>query len=292
MIRISIVLPCFNMEDYIEDTLLSIINQNYSNLELIVVDGASTDNTLSILKKYDDYIDILISEKDLGQYNAINKGMSRASGKILAWINADDIYFPWTLKHVSNFFQKHSEIFWVSGSTSLMDEYGLIKGMNRNPIVKPVEFCKNGWFRKGLYGYLQQEGMFWRRELWENAGGLNESYKLASDFELWTRFAKYKPLVSFALPLACFRVRSDSRSNLQEKNYLDEVNEICKNLKKPNFLISYFSKQSLLCNIIIRKFTLKTGLIYFFSPKKNKWILKKRLTSMATYSFTNLFSLK
>ena len=85
------------MEKYIEETILSILNQQYPNLELIIVDGGSSDNTLSILSKYKEQISLLISEKDEGQYNAINKGFSKATGEMLAWLNADDVYFPWTL---------------------------------------------------------------------------------------------------------------------------------------------------------------------------------------------------
>ena len=95
-LKISIIVPCYNMEQYIEETLISILNQKYENLELIIVDGLSSDNTLNIISKYEKQISLLISEKDNGQYNAINKGMSFATGDILAWLNADDIYFPWT----------------------------------------------------------------------------------------------------------------------------------------------------------------------------------------------------
>ena len=280
------------MEQYIEETILSILNQQYPNLELIVVDGGSIDNTLNILSKYKEQISLLISEKDKGQYNAINKGFSKATGEILAWLNADDVYFPWTFKHVADFFNKYPDQSWISGSTSLMNENGLINGLSANIIAKPDVFVRNGWFRSKLYGYLQQEGMFWRRELWDQVGGLNENYKLASDFELWIRFSKKTSLVSFGLPLACFRKRMNSRSIELKKEYENEVKSICERLKKPNFIIKHLGKFSLFTMLLLRKFTISKSLIYFFSPTRKKWILKNKYSSLTVHSFSKLIFLK
>ena len=291
-VKISIIVPCYNMEKYIEETILSILNQQYSNLELIVVDGGSSDNTLSILSKYKEQISLLISEKDEGQYNAINKGFSKATGEILAWLNADDVYFPWTLAHVANFFREYPSQSWVSGSTSLMNENGLINGLSANVIAKPNKFVRNGWFRSKLYGYLQQEGMFWRKELWEQVGGLNEKYKLASDFELWTRFSNKSSLVSFGLPLASFRKRMSSRSNELKKEYEAEVKSICDGFKKPNFIVKRLGEFSVFTMLLLRKFTISKSLIYFYSPTKKKWILKKKRSSLTVHSFSKLIFLK
>tara|TARA_B110000444_G_C18822636_1_gene588560 strand:- start:1293 stop:2135 length:843 start_codon:yes stop_codon:yes gene_type:complete len=280
------------MEQYIEKTIQSIINQQYSNLELIIVDGGSTDDTLLILSNYNKYIDILISEKDEGQYNAINKGFSKATGDVLAWLNADDVYFPWTFEHVSSFFNRYPDQSWVSGSTSLMNEEGIINGLNDNIITKPNYFIKNGWFRSGLYGYLQQEGMFWRKELWNDVGGLNENYKLAADFELWTRFSKHSALVSFGLPLACFRVRQNSRSNELRVKYEKEVSLVCKDLVSPNLFIKWLGTLSLITMLLVRKFTFSSGLVYFYSLTKNEWILGRRRLSLTVHSFSKLFFLR
>tara|TARA_B100000795_G_C22797461_1_gene440087 strand:+ start:2346 stop:3224 length:879 start_codon:yes stop_codon:yes gene_type:complete len=292
MLKLSIVVPCYNMERYIEKTIESIINQQYPNLELIIVDGGSTDSTLALLSKYESHIDILISEKDDGQYNAVNKGFSKATGDVLAWLNADDIYFPWTFDHVSKFFNKHHDQSWISGSTSLMNEQGLINGFNSNIITKPNFFVENGWFRARLFGYLQQEGMFWRKSLWQEVGGLNESYKLASDFELWTRFSKFSSLVSFGLPLACFRIRKSSRSNEFKADYDHEVSLICKDLKCPNILVKYLGSFSLITMLLVRKFTFAKSLVYYYSLTRKKWLLKKKRLSLTVHSFSRLFFLR
>jgi glycosyltransferase involved in cell wall biosynthesis len=290
--KISIVVPCYNMENFIEESLLSIINQNYPNLELIIVDGKSTDRTLEIISKYEKHISLLISEKDEGQYNAINKGFSKATGDVFAWLNADDIYFSWTLKHVAKFFQEFPDQSWVSGATSLMNEGGFVNSMGNNVIPKPQKYLKNGWFRSDLYGALQQEGMFWRKGLWETSGGLDENYKLAADFELWTRFATHTEPVSFALPLACFRNHDSSRSKKLIIEYEAEVVIACKDLRKRNLLIQAIAKSHKYANILVRKFTFCNGLIYYHSAINRKWILERKNSSLSTHSFSKILFLR
>ena len=102
--RISIVTPCFNSEDYIEETICSVLSQDYPNLQYIVIDGGSTDGTLSILNKYSSYIDIIISEPDNGQSHAISKGLQLCDGYVFNWLNSDDTYTPNALKTVGTYF--------------------------------------------------------------------------------------------------------------------------------------------------------------------------------------------
>lgn len=291
-LKISIVVPCFNMENYIEETLQSIINQEYSNLELIVVDGGSTDNTLKIIENYRDNIDILISEKDKGQYNAINKGFGLASGDIYAWINADDKYYSWTFKHVAAFFKKYKSVDWISGATSVMSENGLINSFPSNAIPKPRKFIANGWFREDYYGVLQQEGMFWTKELWLKNGGLNESYSLASDFELWTRFAKHSDLVSFGIPLACFRDRKSARSRLHRDKYNKEVDNVCKNLNKLSFILRILFGINFYFKIFLRKFTFSRSNIYYYSPMRKEWIMRSVFAPMSSHSFSKILFMR
>lgn len=125
-LKISIITPCYNMEKFIEGTILSVLNQNYPNLEYIIIDGASTDRTLEIIEKYKDRISLIISEPDKGMYDAINKGLSRATGDIMAYINADDQYLPGTLSLVNRLFSKFKNVDWISGVPTFMDEDRII----------------------------------------------------------------------------------------------------------------------------------------------------------------------
>lgn len=124
--RISIVTPCFNMEEYLECTIQSIVSQKYPNLEYIIVDGGSTDRSVDIIKKYDGALEWWVSESDNGMYHAIQKGFSKATGEIMAWLNADDMYHSKALFSVAQIFDSFPNIEWIQGRPTLFDEDGRI----------------------------------------------------------------------------------------------------------------------------------------------------------------------
>jgi glycosyltransferase involved in cell wall biosynthesis len=249
--KISVVIPNFNMENYIEDTLKSIVKQEYPNLELIVIDGESTDNSLLILKKYDKYITHLISEADRGQYDAIQKGFKYATGDIYCWLNADDISFSWSFKTVASIFASNNNIKWLTGIPAFLNEDGSIKKIYNNASAKPKNAIMNGFFRKKGYGYLQQESMFWTKEIWDASGGLNLELKLAADYALWINFAGLTELWTVNLPLSAFRLRNSSRSKQLEEIYSNEVNIVAKSLKPLPVLFRIFGK-NLHLNFLLR----------------------------------------
>lgn len=285
--KISIVIPTYNIEKYIEKTIRSIIDQDYPNLEIIIMDGKSTDGTLRILEKFKYYFSIFISEEDQGQYDAINKGFAHATGDIFAYLNGDDIYYPWTLNMVSKIFSENVSVKWISGVSTIMSEDGIIHGFSFNTPSKPKKYIQNGWFRGNLFGYMQQEGMFWSRELWLSSGGFNLDYKLAADYNLWINFSKYSDIVSVGIPLACFRARFDSRSKAYEKEYLTEVGKISARLPSPNFLIRLLSKH-LLFNRFVRKITYKKGYTYKYYRLKRSWQLKRTIDSISQHTLSTL----
>ena len=118
---ITIVTPSFNQGEFIERTILSVLNQNYPNLQYIIKDGGSTDNTKQIVKKYQKYL-TFISKKDNGQSDAINQGFKMANGEILAWLNSDDCYKPGTLDYVGNFFKNNQNSYWLTGDYEIIDK--------------------------------------------------------------------------------------------------------------------------------------------------------------------------
>jgi len=287
-LKISIVLPTYNSEKYVEGALKSIINQEYPNLELIVVDNCSTDNTINIFKKYTDKINILIVENDEGPYHAVKYGLELASGDIIAWLNSDDIYFQWTFSMVNRIFTQHSHLMWIGGIPSQMDENGILYGMNNTIPSRPQNAIKNGWFYEKMYGYLQQEGMFWRKEVYQNSNGLNTKYKLAADFDLWTQFAQKYELVSVGMHFASFRIHDNSRSRALRNIYEQEILEIIADKKKPTLIKRYLFGINKNINGVLRKFVWKKSLVYYFSLRRKKWLLKYKYTSISPNPFSHI----
>ncbi|KAF0655081.1 glycosyl transferase family protein [Cyanobium sp. Copco_Reservoir_LC18] len=182
----SIVIPTLNQGAFIEDTLLSILWQGYDNVEIIVVDGGSTDDTPAVLERYRPWISVLISEPDRGQSDAINKGFRRASGSILAWLNSDDLYLPGAFRAVLEAFAAHPDGRWVIGSGDIIsaDQRFLRHVPAREGSEQTLLAIENDCF-------LLQQSCFWSASLWREAGGqVDESLSLLMDYDLWWRFSR------------------------------------------------------------------------------------------------------
>lgn len=234
--KISVVTSCFNAMPHVADTVRSVLAQQPpGGCEYIVVDGGSSDGTLDVLERHAPQFARLVVERDDGQYHGIQKGMALASGEVMAWLNADDLYLPWTLSLVSEVFARFPQIDWLIGTPSYMNEAGhctRVSSLSAN--AYPRAFIRQGWFRPPYAGFMQQESMFWRRSLWERVGGLDLRWRLAADFDLWRRFAEHAELVSLGVPLALFRQRpGKQRSSVQEAAYMDEVARCCAGLAPP-----------------------------------------------------------
>lgn len=222
--KVSIVTPVYNQAQYLEKTIYSLLQQNYPNLEYIIVDGGSTDGTLEIIKKYEDKLAYWISEKDNGMYEAIQKGFEKSTGEIMAWLNADDIYIQNSLYVISEIFTSFDQVNWLTGSNTFIDESDRIIRIGNSRNLNRYDFLSND------YKWIQQESTVWRRSLWEKAGALvNTELRLAGDFELWLRFLRYEKLYVIDAPIGAFRVRSSNQLSLIEKdNYEKEAFDILK----------------------------------------------------------------
>ncbi len=186
--KITIITPSYNQGHYLEQTIDSVLSQNYSNIEYIVIDGGSTDQSVEIIKKYEKYLAYWVTEKDNGQSNAINKGLQRATGEIVNWINSDDYYEPKALKVVAEAFRdKTTNV--VCGRGKIIKANGKLVRYSRGTDVYDNNLAKTiGWAR------MDQPETFFRRSVFQTIGTLNDGLHYLMDRDLWIRY-----LLSFGL---------------------------------------------------------------------------------------------
>jgi len=220
--KISIVTVSFNMVNYIEDTILSVLEQQYPNLEYIIIDGGSKDGTVDIIKKYEQWITYWVSEPDKGMYDAIQKGFSRSTGEIMAYLNSDDKFHYNSLFTAATIFSSMDDVDWILGRASFYNEEGSIVD------VKDLKKWSKFNYYLGDYQWIQQESVFWRRRLWLKAGSrINTELKYAGDYELWLRFFRFAKLYSVETVFAGFRFRTKDQLSLDKlDSYVYEVEQV------------------------------------------------------------------
>ncbi len=263
--KISVVTVCRNAEQYIRVCIESVLHQNYANVEYIIIDGASDDKTVSIIKDYENEIHFFVSEKDAGPADALNKGFSKATGDILCWLNADDKFHPHALATVAKIFTDLPQVDWITGFPSWYNAEGTCLNelyIQRTPVFDNyihdgVYPHFNRWsktrFASGDFLAIQQESVFWRASLWRKAGAKMETGIIAFDFELWVRFFQYASIYTAPVLLSGFRVHSHQLSENQAR-YINECEHIIEQSKLNN---SVFSK---VCSL------LKIKIAFLFKP--------------------------
>ena len=218
--KISLVTPSYNCKALIAQTIESVLSQNYPNLEYIIIDGGSTDGTAQIIEEYSKEVSYWHSQRDHGQYDAINQGFAKSSGQIMAWLNADDMLLPNSLFVVAQIFHQLPAVDWISSlQPASWDADGFLAQVRTLPGFNKQAFLDGLYLptttKKGYW--LQQESTFWRRSLWEKSGGAIPDYSLAGDFALWCRFYEYADLVGVTYPLGGFRMIEGQRSEAYEE---------------------------------------------------------------------------
>ncbi len=165
--RICIVTPSYNQGQYLEECIVSVLDQNYPNLDYVIMDGGSTDNSVEIIKRYERYLTFWQSKPDGGQYAAITEGLKRTTGQMMTWLNSDDKFHPNAFRKVASIFKNRNDVQWVMGRPNGFNEAG-----QQTWIMDPLPLWSREKYLKKEYKnpFIQQEGIFWRRDLWEKAG--------------------------------------------------------------------------------------------------------------------------
>jgi len=203
--KISLVTPVWNSAKYIEQTIHSVLSQEYPNLEYFVIDGGSTDGTLDTIRKYEKQISGWISEPDKGMYDALNKGFARTTGEIMGWISATDKLHTGGLSVVGSVFRDLPEVEWITGRATAFNDEGM------TVTVLDIPHWSRYRFLAGANQFIQQESTFWRRSLWERAGArMDSSHRNGADFELWVRFFRHAQLYPVEALIGGFRCHPDS----------------------------------------------------------------------------------
>src|SRR6266536_2670185 len=202
---ISIVTPSYQQGLFIEQTIRSVLLQGYASLEYIVIDGGSQDDSVEIIRTYQDWLGSWVSEPDGGQTDALNKGFARSHGAIMGWLNSDDLYMPGALGQVANAMRAHPTAELVYGGCDLIDADG--------HYLRPywtLPFRRADVLR-GASG-IAQPAAFWRRSIWKRVGPLHPDYHYCMDLDLWMSIAERSDVVHCPQTWACFRMHDASKT--------------------------------------------------------------------------------
>jgi glycosyltransferase involved in cell wall biosynthesis len=244
---ISVVTPSLNQGDFIEETILSVLDQNYPNLEYIVIDGGSKDKTIKILKKYHRKIKWK-SSRDKGQADAINKGMRMATGEILCYLNSDDILLKDSLITVGKLFATQPNIQWLAGRCSIIDH-------KSKEVRKAITCYKNLLLKtrsKKIFlitDFISQPAVFWRRELVNIIGLFDATLHYVMDYDYWLRLWKISNPFFMDRNLAEFRIHTKSKTmtTAVSQNWGEEEKKVLKQHSNSKF---YFFLHELHRNLI------------------------------------------
>ena len=202
---VSIVTPSFNQGRFLEETIRSVLDQDYPRIEYIVIDGGSTDGSQEIIRRFEDRLTYWSSEPDQGQTSAVNKGFGVAQGDVFAWLNSDDTYLPGAVGEAVQYLRDHPAIGMVYGQAFYVDETG--------EILAPYPSGRTSLrgLRRGVTT-IPQQAMFFRGKLWRMVGPLDPTFYYAMDYDLWVRIAEVSPIALHPSPWANFRIHVSSKS--------------------------------------------------------------------------------
>lgn len=216
--KLSIITPSLNQAQFLEQTILSVLQQNHDSLEFIIIDGGSTDGSVDVIRKYEDRISYWVSEQDRGQAHALNKGLARVTGDIVAYLNSDDLYLPNAFSAVLGYFREHPECNWLCGDT-------LMFGESQNDEVISADVPLSAAHALSWAYTAPQPGMFWKREILSE--GFDERWRYCFDHELYVRLllAGHK-CEHLPVTLAAYRLHGTSKTVAEGDQFDREFEQI------------------------------------------------------------------
>jgi glycosyltransferase involved in cell wall biosynthesis len=216
--KLSIITPSFHQAAFLEQTVLSVLQQNYEALEFIIIDGGSTDGSLEVIRKYENQVAFWVSEKDRGQAHALNKGLERATGEIVAYLNSDDLYLPGAFATVVNYFRDHPECEWLCGDT-------LMFGEEQEDVLISADVPRSAAHALSWAYRAPQPGMFWKRGLLRE--GFDDRWRYCFDHELYVRLllAGHK-CEHLPVTLAAYRLHPTSKTVAEGELFDREFDQI------------------------------------------------------------------
>jgi len=232
--RVTIITPSFNQGIYLEKTICSVLEQDYPNLEYIIVDGGSTDNSLEIIRRYEQRLAWWVSEKDRGQSDAINKGLARATGEIVAWLNSDDFYLPGAVFSAVTALQEHADWGMVYGDMLAVDGEGALLNIQRF----------GDWDLDDLlcFRILGQPSVFLRKSVLDRAGALDTRFHYLLDHHLWIRMAMLAPIGHIPQFLAAARFHATAKNVAKASAFGEDAYDIVRWMQTQPNLINRFQR--------------------------------------------------
>lgn len=212
--KISVIVPSLNQGRYLEKTLESILLQKYPNLECVVIDGGSKDESIEIIRKHESCIAYWVSEPDNGQAHAINKGFARSTGEILSWLNSDDMFKPDILSWVAQQLPASRKPAWLIGSAEVRD-----KRYGKQSIQRPPLGLERHHLLNSIEHWIPQPSTFWNRAMWDKTGPLNETLRYVFDVQHFFSMLRFSPAISTQKTLSVIRQHYACKS-IKENNQL------------------------------------------------------------------------
>lgn len=219
--RITVITPSYNQASFLEYTIQSVLKQDYSNLQYGIVDGCSTDGSIQIINRYRRQLDFAIVEKDEGQTDAINKGLHKADGEIVCFLNSDDTFTPNSLRAVGEYFHDHPDHDWIMGNCMATDAGGNFLEQLK---ATPVDDLAHALIRHKPF-VMPQPSIFWRKKLTDELGKFDRELEYTMDFEMWCRFlANGVQLHVLDRNLSTYRLHDDSKTvALRDRQTRDHI---------------------------------------------------------------------